>query len=282
MQINHVGISGGKDSTALLLWAVHESGYPRESLRVTFCDTGNELDETYAHVEMLSERVHPVEWLKPERDFYKLAEHKQRFPSVKARFCTTELKMEPSRRYVYGLLDEGHKVLLHTGVRVGEKRMFGDIKERDFDDWYALPIYRPLFSWTLEDVWAIHARYGIPRNPLYAMGMKRVGCAPCIMSSKKEIYRMNKLFPERIDRIREAENAAADRGHIATFFSNDKVPECQRTGGEFQAKNGKLFQIATIDDVVRWSRTSYGGIQYELDLDDDEAQACWHHSGLCE
>lgn len=27
MLINHIGVSGGKDSTALLLWAVNESGY---------------------------------------------------------------------------------------------------------------------------------------------------------------------------------------------------------------------------------------------------------------
>jgi 7-cyano-7-deazaguanine synthase in queuosine biosynthesis len=42
MTINHIGISGGKDSTALLLWAVHESGYPKESIHATFCDTDNE------------------------------------------------------------------------------------------------------------------------------------------------------------------------------------------------------------------------------------------------
>lgn len=38
MNINHIGLSGGKDSTALLGWALHESGYPRESLRFSFCD----------------------------------------------------------------------------------------------------------------------------------------------------------------------------------------------------------------------------------------------------
>jgi hypothetical protein len=45
MLINHCGCSGGKDSTALLLWMVHESGYHLESIRPTFCDTGN-ADET--------------------------------------------------------------------------------------------------------------------------------------------------------------------------------------------------------------------------------------------
>lgn len=39
----HVGISGGKDSGALLLWMVHESGIPADQIIATFCDTGNVL-----------------------------------------------------------------------------------------------------------------------------------------------------------------------------------------------------------------------------------------------
>jgi 3'-phosphoadenosine 5'-phosphosulfate sulfotransferase (PAPS reductase)/FAD synthetase len=283
MQINHVGVSGGKDSTALLLWAVHESGYPRESLRASFADTGNELDVTYDYVRMLGETVFPITWLKPERDFYELAKHKKRFPSTRARFCTTELKMEPSRKHVHALMDEGHEVLLHTGVRGDESESRGHLQERDFDNWYGLPVYRPLLRWTIDDVWAIHARYNVPRNPLYAMGMRRVGCAPCIMSRKDEIRRIANLFPERIDLIRQAEQDAHGSNLIATFFARDKVPELQRNFPITTAA-GELMQVATIDDVVRWSRTGRGGLTGDLfaDLDDDEAQACWHHSGLCE
>ena len=37
--INHFGVSGGKDSTAALLWAVHESGYDPATIRATMTDT---------------------------------------------------------------------------------------------------------------------------------------------------------------------------------------------------------------------------------------------------
>jgi 3'-phosphoadenosine 5'-phosphosulfate sulfotransferase (PAPS reductase)/FAD synthetase len=281
MTINHGGLSGGKDSTALMLWMKYESGYPEETLRFSFCDTGNELEATYEYVRMLGEKVHPIEWLKPERDFYELARKKGRFPSARARFCTQELKMKPSRDYAFALIEEGHEVLLHTGVRSSESEARSLLKERDVDTWYGLPVYRPLLSWTIDDVWAIHKRHGIPRNPLYAMGMKRVGCAPCIMSQKNEIRRLHKLFPERFDMIREQERQAEERGRVSTFFAADKVPECQRSR-EVAAKDGTLYKLTMIDDVVRWSQTSRGGAQYTFDLDDDEAQACWHWSGLCE
>ena len=47
MTKNVFGLSGGKDSTCLLGWAIHESGYPRDSLIFTFCDTENEYQEVY-------------------------------------------------------------------------------------------------------------------------------------------------------------------------------------------------------------------------------------------
>jgi 3'-phosphoadenosine 5'-phosphosulfate sulfotransferase (PAPS reductase)/FAD synthetase len=118
--IHHLGVSGGKDSTALLLWAVHESGLPIESLNVTFADTGNESQITLDYVAMLSEKVHPITTLHPERDFYALAKHKHRFPSPRARFCTTELKMKPSRDHVWALRDSGQRVTMLSGVRAAE------------------------------------------------------------------------------------------------------------------------------------------------------------------
>ncbi|MCA1596115.1 MAG: phosphoadenosine phosphosulfate reductase family protein [Chloroflexi bacterium] len=269
--LNHIGISGGKDSTALMLWAVYESGYDRDSIRCTFCDTGNEVPETYAHVQMLADRVHPVETIYPELDFYELARKKGRFPSARARFCTQDLKLKPMKQHVDSLVEQGYDVLLHSGVRRGESAARAALSERGIDSYTFLNVYRPLLDWTIDDVWAIHRRYRIPPNPLYAMGMARVGCAPCIMSRKREIVNIAKRFPDRIDRIRDLEAGGS------SFFHANTVPASQRSR-TWANKDGKVFQIATIDDVVRWSQTSRGGQQYQLDFD-DEAPTCSHESG---
>lgn len=273
---NHIGVSGGKDSTALLLWAVHESGYPRESLGVTFCDTGNEHPLTLAYVEMLSAKVHPIRTLKPERDFYALAMHKGRFPSLCARFCTTELKMIPTRDHCFTISNLGYAVLLHSGVRAAESAERAALPNREFDNFYAFEVYRPLLKWSLEDVWAIHARYGLKPNPLYGFGAKRVGCLPCIMSRKAEVRNIAHRWPERIDMIRDHENNFPNG--YSSFFARDKVPERFRTK-EVETASGWQGKVASIDDVVTWSMT---GKHAKGTAPGDDAGTCPSSMGACE
>ncbi len=279
MRINHGGLSGGKDSTALMLWMVYESGYPRQSLRFSFCDTGNETEQTYNHLRMLSERVHPIDWIKPERDFYELARHKHRWPSPHARFCTQMLKLEPTRRYLNALAEGGADLLLHTGVRRGESPERAKLPEREPDPFFAYPCFRPLLDWTLEDVWAIHKRYGIPRNPMYDLGCTRVGCMPCVMSDKHTFRVLGKHFPERVSRIRELEPVLTQDGRYASFVNYSQIPERHRSVTTRTAQ-GPLLQVPSIDDVVRWSLTTRGGKQYELDF--EGPANCTNISGLCE
>lgn len=279
--VYHVGISGGKDSTALLLWAVHESGYPKNRIMVTFADTGNEAQQTYDYIQMLSDKVHPVITLKPDRDFYELAKHKKRFPSTKARFCTTELKLVPSKRHVDALKAQGKSVLMLSGVRAAESE--DTAKLPAFEPWYASGYfecdqYRPLLSWKIQDVWAIHERYGIPRNPLYDMGCQRVGCLPCIMSRKKEIANIAQAFPERLDMIRKAE---AETGNgFSGFFSYTKIPPRYRQT-LVTVRGGQMY-VASVDDVVAWATNDPDLHTEELDLFDEVAPACDTRWGACE
>jgi len=287
--IYHIGISGGKDSTACLLWAVYESELPRESLRFSWCDTGNEALETEAFVAALSDHVcvanglPPIETLRGERDFYELAEHKGRFPSARARFCTQELKIKPTMVHVKRWADAGQEVILVSGVRANESDARGKLLEREYNAVYDCYMYRPLLLWTIENVWAIHARHGIARNPLYDMGMTRVGCLPCVMSRKSEIAAIARVFPERIDRIREAERSGKDHsGGLCTFASPNKVPLRYRSQPWTHPTTGNQIQLAMIDDVVRWATDEYGVRQGELDIEGDAAPVCSDGFGMCE
>lgn len=261
--IYHVGVSGGKDSTTLLLWIVHESGYPIEKIRATFCDTGNEHEYTYAYLQMLSEKVHPIETIKPPLDFYQLAKKKGRFPSTKARFCTQQLKIFPTQAHILEYQKQGLNVLLLSGVRAGESKARSKMTEFVWDDYYFSDMYRPLLSWSLDDVWSFLKKYNIPPNPLYDLGAQRVGCFPCIMSNKMEIRMIANRFPERIAMLRKAE---AETGKYSTFFPRDKIPERFRSR-QITTSKGELMNVATIDDVVEWSKTGkYRPSQYEMDL----------------
>jgi len=288
--VNYCGLSGGKDSSGTALWLIHESGVPRESIRFTFCDTGNEHAWTYAHIRLLDERFQqwgcsPIITLQPERGFYDLAQWKNRFPSRKARFCTQFLKVIPTRVDVMDLMRADYEVIVHSGVRAGESPDRAKLIERGFDDMFACVVNRPLLRKSLADVIAMHERYGLPLNPLYSKGFKRVGCFPCINSTKGEIKLISIHFPERIEQLREQENSFnRKQDDFDGFFHRNTVPERFRSK-LVQTRKGPM-KVCTIDDVVRWSHTGKRAreIQPYLleDFNDDATLTCPSGGGMCE
>ena len=294
--VNHIGCSGGKDSTALLLWALNESGYPRDTLDVSFCDTGNEAPITYDYLKYLEDRLQiGITRIKPERDFWELSKWKRRFPSTRARFCTEYLKVIPTNDYINSLRSRVKSLILHSGVRAAESDARSQLPSEDFDPRFMCIVRRPLLKWAIADVWEMHRKYGVKPNPLYAMGMVRVGCFPCIMSRKEEIRKIAKLFPRVVDKIRQEESTPDDRSKgrgAGTFFAGNKVPPHLRSITWARKKDGKEFKLASIDDVVKWSQTSRGGKNLALDFDDvvnfeklpmgESARSCPSSLGMCE
>lgn len=112
-----VAYSGGKDSQACLLWAVNKYG---NNIEAVFCDTAWESTITYRHLtdttKALGVKLVVLKSVK-YKGMIDLAEKKKRFPSSKARFCTSELKSIPFIDYVLG-----HKehLLIVQGIRALE------------------------------------------------------------------------------------------------------------------------------------------------------------------
>ena len=194
---------------------------------------------------------------------------KGRFPARKAQFCTQELKVLPMRRQViWPLLSQGRRVVQWLGVRAQEStnRAALSMIGPDDDSPRGAYLFRPILHWTAAHVFERHQRWCVPPNPLYRLGMRRVGCMPCINACKGEIAEVARRWPEAIEKIRAwtALVAAASKRGAASFFPWD-------TG-----RNTK-----TIDDVVAWSMTSRGGRQYDLEAL-VEPSSCSSVYGLCE
>lgn len=291
MTLYHIGISGGKDSSALLLWAIHDSGLPREQLRVTFCDTGNEDILTYNHLALLAETVIApagipggLEHLIPAMDFFELALKKHRFPSRKAQFCTHNLKLEPTRAWIARHAAEAEIVVLN-GKRSAEseerRRNMRGQPIRGFSDFWGCDEWAPLADWKLEAVFEIHHRHNVPLNPLYALGARRVGCFPCVNCGKTEIRMVAKYRPEKIEHIARAEQEFESRyGRPSTFFASKTATARYRTKS-FTDEGGKVHRVAPIHEIVKWAQTTRGGDQLRLDME-DAPMACFHKHLACE
>jgi 3'-phosphoadenosine 5'-phosphosulfate sulfotransferase (PAPS reductase)/FAD synthetase len=137
-----------------------------------------------------------------------------------AQFCTEYLKKIP----ITLLQDElgakyGKPVCSWQGVRWDESEGRSKLNYYDHsDDW--LEVYRPILHLTRDDVFKLHKKFGIKRNPLYDMGFNRVGCFPCINSTKEEILLIHKMFPEHIEKVALWEKLMKKIGLFddATFF----------------------------------------------------------------
>ena len=303
LQKHVVSISGGVDSTALLLTAMEDLG---GDFLPVFADTGNEHEITLEYVSRLPERTGcpPVLWVKadfnqrldhrrsfipdnyePEKalealealeaaredmsPFFALCLWKGMFPCNVKRFCTVELKHIPIARYAYApLLDEGHEVISWQGIRADESA------DRAKAKWIeplgdGVIAYRPLLYRSKQDCFDILRRHGLEPNPLYSLGMSRVGCMPCLMARKGEIAQIALRFPEHIEKIRRWEmwvRRASKQGK-STFFPCTKVP-------------GTSDMRASIDNVVAWAQCKTPG-QMELDYE-RHIPACASVYGLCE
>jgi 3'-phosphoadenosine 5'-phosphosulfate sulfotransferase (PAPS reductase)/FAD synthetase len=254
--ISVICFSGGKDSTALLLWARRAFLRPCvDPYRVIFCDTGWEHPLTLGYVEHVSTVLDVmIEHLHGKETFEERVRRLRGFPSSGKRWCTDELKIQPTARYLDKLREEtGDEVQVLTGIRAEESRSRAKMPEREWFDAYDCEQWRPLLHWTLADVIQEHHRAGLELNPLYKLGAERVGCWPCINAGKTEIELVARIDPARIDRIREMEKITKN-----TMFSKE-APVKLRVPGE------KRHELPLpIDEAVEWSRTTRGGKQIQL------------------
>lgn len=132
-----VSFSGGKDSQACLIKAAHDYGV--DKIEAVFCDTGWEHPDTYRHItDVCTQMGVKITTLKSKYDFVSLAIYKKRFPSIKARFCTEELKIKPMIDYVLSL-DES--CIIIQGIRSKESK---ERAEMDAECMYFKHYFEPI------------------------------------------------------------------------------------------------------------------------------------------
>ncbi len=183
--IHVVGLSGGKDSTALALRLAEVE--PRDYTYL-FTPTGHELPEMVAwldHLEyLLGKKITRV--TNKDRTLTDLIQIHGRLPNPNQRWCTRQLKIEPTIAWCV----RNSPATLYVGLRADEDEregIYGDLVHSDF------PFRR--WGWGIKDVWRYLAQRGVAD-----MVPIRTDCYDCYDQQIREWWRLWKYHPELFEK----------------------------------------------------------------------------------
>lgn len=206
-----LGLSGGKDSTALALFMRDKV----PNMEYVFCDTGSELDETYEYLNQVEAYLGKnIIRLNPSADFdHWLKVFNGYLPAPNSRWCTKLLKLRPFEEFV----GEGN-VVSYVGIRADEDRV-GYISTK--------PNIKAVFPFKeygidYAGVMRILNESGIGLPPYLNWGRSHSGCYFCFFQKKIEWVRLLENHPEQFDKAQAYEKI--DDASGKTFTWNQDLP----------------------------------------------------------
>ena len=212
--VRHVlSLSGGKDSSALAI-------YMRErvpNMEYVFCDTGEELPETYDYLDKLEAHLgKPIAKLKNIKGFDELLKAKGGFlPSPQVRWCTEQLKIRPFERFV-----GENTVINYVGIRADEDDRKGYIISSRRNIVPKYPFAED--GITKEDVLRILDDSGIGL-PTYYRWRSRSGCYFCFFQQRIEWVGLFENHPDLFAKAMEYERDNPINRDSYTWIEREKL-----------------------------------------------------------
>ncbi len=253
--VRHIlSLSGGKDSTALAI-------YMRDripELEYVFCDTGEELPETYDYLDKLEIFLgKPINRLNPDRPFsHYLKIYRGVLPDARTRWCTRKLKIEPFERFV------GDEFCYsYVGIRADEPHRKGYISTK--------PNITPQYPFidagiVKEDVYRILEESGLG-VPKYYDWRSRSGCYFCFFQQRIEwvglleehpdLYHKAMLFEQDKENTETGEHYTwSDRESLSELMHPERIEQIRlehQKRAESQARSRKVqLSLSQVFDVL--------------------------------
>lgn len=221
--VRHIlGISGGKDSAALAI-------YMRDrvpDMEYFFCDTGEELVETYDFIDRLEARLGiKVKRLAATQGFkHFLEKYNDYLPSPQSRWCTVQMKLKPLEEFI-----GEDNAISYVAIRADEDRK-GYVSTRENIE-AVFPFKEN--GIIKADVERILEESGIGM-PKYYSWRSRSGCYFCFFQRKIEWVRLSEVHPELFEKAKGFEKVLSN-GRRYTWNQDESLDEL----------------IARKDDIIR-------------------------------
>ncbi|MFC8370056.1 phosphoadenosine phosphosulfate reductase domain-containing protein [Streptomyces sp. NPDC057239] len=262
-KVRHVlGISGGKDSSALAVYMRNRV----PEMEYFFCDTGAELPETYEYLNRLEAALgKSIVRLNADRDFDHWMEvYQGTLPSPQMRWCTKNLKIKPLEDWV-----GDDKVISYVAIRADENRL-GYVSTKPNID-AVFPFREDGID--KDGVMRILDEAGIGL-PDYYEWRTRSGCYFCFFQRKHEWVGLKERHPDLFDRAVEYEDKVryrhtAMKGRNYTWSQGESLPELIERKDEIEAKHEAALERAA--KRIKPNRPLLEVLSDALDSDDDEA-----------
>jgi DNA sulfur modification protein DndC len=190
--VNH---SAGKDSQAMM--HLVRQRVPAEQIVVIHADLGPvEWSGVLDHIKNNIDDLPLLVCKNERRDLLQMIDDRGMFPSPQQRQCTSDLKRGPIertiRRHLKAHPEFGGLVVNCMGMRAEESPGRSKLKSfklhegnsvagREWYDWL------PIQDMKIDQVWETIADAGQVPHFAYALGMSRLSCCFCIMSSVKDL-----------------------------------------------------------------------------------------------
>ncbi|MEG4630005.1 phosphoadenosine phosphosulfate reductase family protein [Microcoleus sp. AR_TQ3_B6] len=225
--VRHIlGLSGGKDSTALAV-LLHKK-IPQ--MEYFFCDTHKELPETYEYLERIKARLGiKIHYLSAKRGFdHWLEIHDGLLPSPQMRWCTVMMKIKPLEEFV-----GNDEAISYIGIRADENRE-GYISTK--------PNIKPVFPFkerrlVKADIFRILEQSGIGL-PDYYRWRSRSGCFFCFFQRKYEWVMLAQEHPDLFAEAVKYEQGHKD-GRTYTWVQGETLLELLERKDEIIAQHEK-------------------------------------------
>ncbi len=251
-----LSLSGGKDSTALAI-------YMRDrvpEMEYAFCDTGEELPETYEYLDRLEVYLgKQINRLNPDRPFqHYLQVYRGVLPDARTRWCTRKLKIEPFEQYV-----GNDHCYSYIGIRADESNRKGYISTKP----NIIAKYPFIEAGiTKRDVFQILKESGLGL-PKYYDWRSRSGCYFCFFQRRNEWVGLLENHPDLYKQAIEFEKINFETGESYTWSQNESLRELMKPDrisaikAENEARMAKTQRKAnlTLGDVFELSRDEDDG-----------------------
>lgn len=209
--------SGGKDSSALAVFMKDKV----PDMEYVFCDTGDELQETYDYLDklefFLGKKIIRINADRPFSHYLKL--YNGVLPDARTRWCTRMLKIIPYEKYV----GEDH-VVSYVGIRADEPYRTGYISTKE-----GVRAVYPFVEHNIRkaDVFKILEDSGLG-VPTYYEWRSRSGCYFCFFQQRIEWVGLLEKHPDLFQKAMAYEKIDPITGERFTWCQNESLEELSR------------------------------------------------------